>query len=530
METSSSLSVYNKVVAKKWLLIGSVLLGGILRLVWLDRLPAGFNPDEASFGYNAYSLLKTGSDEWGKPWYRLWGENLLSFGDDRYPLYTFLTIPSVAIFGLNEFATRLPNAIIGTLAILAIYGLAKVWFKGEKISLLSAWLLSISPWHVSLSRGAFETNSLTLFIPLALYFWERKKYLSSSLVLALNFYSYIAARFLTVITWLFLTPRKIKPFVLFCILILPAVIGMISFGSRRAKDVGIYSPTDEWKAVSERQFNAQVRGMPKLVSRVFDNKIIYTGTAFVNNYLSFFSPQFLFTNGAGEANYGMIPGTGLLYYWEIIPLAIFVFLKRDKRIIIALLLAVIPAALSKGIGYPANRVAAMIPFLYIAVAMGLSQIPKKIVIVLMFVSLAFFVQNYVYQSPVVTSEGMNFGWRDLMTRVTPIANRFPEVRFSRSLSEPHIYVAFYQKIDPAVYQSYSKQWVSFVDKGYKFLDQVDGYYLGNYRFGDLKYLEPVEKDTLYIGRPDNFPELKSNYIEVFYPSGKKAIIVAEKKK
>lgn len=517
-------------MVRKWLLIGTVLLGGVLRLSWLDRLPAGFNPDETSFGYNAYSLLKTGRDEWGKPWYRLWGENLLSFGDDRYPLYAFLTVPSVAIFGLNEFATRLPNAILGTLAIIAIYGLAKVWFKDEWIPLLSALLLSISPWHISLSRGAFETNSLTLFIPLAIYFWYRKNYWKSSLMLVLNFYSYIAARVLTVFIWLFFLPRKIKPFVLFCLLILPAVIGMMFLGSRRAKDVGIYSPTDEWKAVAERQFIAQVRGMPKPVSRIFDNKIVYTGTAFINSYLSFFSPQFLFTNGAGEANYGMIPGTGLLYYWEIVPLVIFVLFKRDRRILIAILLSVVPAALSKGIGYPANRVAAMIPFIYIAIAVGAAKIPKKLIIVLMFVSLVFFAQNYIYQSSVITGEGMNFGWRDLITRMTPIANKFTEVRFSRSLSEPHIYVAFYQKIDPAVYQSYSKQWSNFVDKGYKFLDQVDGYYLGNYRFGDLKYSEPVEKDILYVGRPDNFPELKSNYIEVFYPSGKKAFIVTEKKK
>ena len=510
--------------------MGVVLMGGVLRLIWIDRLPVGFNPDEASFGYNAYSLLRTGRDEWGKPWYKLWGENLLSFGDDRYPLYTFLTVPSVAIFGLNEFATRLPNAILGTFAILAIYGLAKMWFPNKNIALLSALLLSVSSWHITLSRGAFETNALTLFFPLALYFWERKKYLRSSLVLAFNFYSYIAARLLTIIAWLFLTPRKVKPAILFGILVLPAVMGTIVWGSRRAKDVGIYSPTDKWESVSNRQFIAQIQGMPRSLSRVFNNKVIYTASAFVNNYLTFFSPQFLFINGAGETNYGMLTGRGVLYYWEIIPLLIFVLFKRDKRIILSLLISVIPAALSKSIGYPANRVVAMAPFLYMAIAIGAKKLPKLVIGITIIISTVFFVQEYVYQSPSISCEGMNYGWKDLMIRFTPIARRFSEVRFSRSLSEPHIYVAFYEKTDPVVYQSHSKNWISFVEKGYKFLDQVDGYYLGNYSFGDLKYQEPVDKETLFVGRPDNFNELKSNYIEIFYPNGKKALIVTDKQK
>src|SRR3989344_6433819 len=96
----------------KLLVLGFMILGLVLRVTWLTKYPAGFTPDEAAFGYNAYSILQTGKDEWGTPWWQLFFTNMRSFGDYKLPLYTFLTIPSIKIFGLSEFATRLPNAII----------------------------------------------------------------------------------------------------------------------------------------------------------------------------------------------------------------------------------------------------------------------------------------------------------------------------------------------------------------------------------------------------------------------------------
>ena len=97
-------------------------LGLFLRLFRLDRYPAGFTPDEAAQGYSAYSILKTGKDEWGKPF----PLNLRSFGDFKPPLQTYLIIPSVFLLGLNELAVRLPNALIGSLAILDLTTLAQL--------------------------------------------------------------------------------------------------------------------------------------------------------------------------------------------------------------------------------------------------------------------------------------------------------------------------------------------------------------------------------------------------------------------
>ena len=164
-------------------LVFILLLAGFLRFWQLGTFPVGFTPDEASFGYDAYSILMTGRDQWG----HFLPVTLESFGDFKSPLYAYLTIPSVAIFGLNEFAVRFPNAIVGTVSVFILYLLlgeiGKLFkFEGKKITLLQlsgALLLSISSWHVMMSRGAFEANLITFFLPLGIYLWRRRRRQSS---------------------------------------------------------------------------------------------------------------------------------------------------------------------------------------------------------------------------------------------------------------------------------------------------------------------------------------------------------------
>jgi 4-amino-4-deoxy-L-arabinose transferase-like glycosyltransferase len=104
-------------------------IGFVLRIVGLSSLPSGFTPDEASFGYDAYSILHTGRDQWGK----LLPLTLESFGDNKLPLYSYLTIPSIALFGLTEFAVRLPNAVLGSIAILATYVFVYQFFAPREL-------------------------------------------------------------------------------------------------------------------------------------------------------------------------------------------------------------------------------------------------------------------------------------------------------------------------------------------------------------------------------------------------------------
>src|SRR3990167_6642454 len=141
------------------------LLGFILRVIFLDVVPPGFNADEAALGYNAYSLIKTGKDEWGASFPLVFK----SFSDYKPGLYVYLAIPFVALFGLNELSVRLPSILLGSFSIILIYFLAKELFKKETAAQASAFLLSISPWHLHFSRGAWEANVATFFILLGVY-------------------------------------------------------------------------------------------------------------------------------------------------------------------------------------------------------------------------------------------------------------------------------------------------------------------------------------------------------------------------
>ena len=132
-----------------WLIL---ILAFALRFWQLGKIPLSLDWDEVSNAYNAYSILKTGRDEYGKilPLYNR------SFDDYKPPAYMYLNVPAVAIFGLTPFAARLPSAILGFLTIPALYFLVKRLVKDEKVALMSAFLLAISPWHMQFFRVGFD--------------------------------------------------------------------------------------------------------------------------------------------------------------------------------------------------------------------------------------------------------------------------------------------------------------------------------------------------------------------------------------
>lgn len=119
---------------KKFLpLLAIVLVAGLLRFWGLGTNPPALTWDEAAWGYNAYSISLTGRDEFGR---FLPLDYLESFGDFKPPVYVYLTVIPVKLFGLNEFSTRFASAFLGTLTVLATYFWSKKFFQRKKICLL----------------------------------------------------------------------------------------------------------------------------------------------------------------------------------------------------------------------------------------------------------------------------------------------------------------------------------------------------------------------------------------------------------
>lgn len=557
---------------QKMLLWGILALAFLLRIYQVADYPAGFNPDEAGQGYTAYSLLKTGKDEWGQAF----PLTPRSYGDYRAPLYTYLTVPSVAIFGLNEFAVRLPAVLLGSAGVLVVYLLVvelfvkQNMFDKKKLALLSAFLLAISPWHISLSRGAFEPNLPTLLLPLAVWAFlkgfEAKKYmLFSGLLFGLSLFSYYSARVIAPALLLFLIIWKIPKdqwvsfakkhtlaVVVFTLFLFTALSTSFQGGNTRAADVAIFSPTGGWGAVADRRYEAVLQGLEDNIARVFSNKVGYTLGQFTNNYLSYFSPQFLFTNGAGESTYGLTPGIGLLYLVELpMVLAGLIILAKPgmgfagKLLIFWLLISFIPAALAKGPGYAANRAALAMPTIQITSAVGafacLSLISKyrnikaqkllNCFLVVLLASLVFFLESYFFHAPVQNSRSMSYGWRQVVEYLKNTEGEYNQIIISKRFSEPQIYIAFYNQLDPSVVQGASRDWLRYETEGKLFVDQLGEYKLGKYVFKSFDYkLESDTGSVLFVGQPQDFPQNIVAQKTVFFPGGKPAILIVDPQK
>ena len=493
---------------KKWLLIGIILLGFVLRVVDLANHPAGFTPDEASFGYDAYSILKTGRDQWGKTLPLVFK----SFGDDKLPAYVYLTVPSVAIFGLTETAVRLPNAILGTLAIIVVYFLVKEMFKDEKVALLSGFLLAISPWHIMLSRGAFEANLTTFFLPLGILFFlksfNNRKYLILSIAAFLvNVFTYHTARILTPLVIGFLIyiyrkelkdSKKLRLWIAcFLGLFFISLFGYLTGGSRISSS-GIFNDVN-----TNSQYLSVRSGEPVLLAKLFNNKfLIVIQTAF-KNYMSYFSPQFLITTGPAEGTYGMVPGVGVIYLIESVFLISF-FIKLVKKgitretsfLLFWILISPIPAALTKGPGYAANRAAFMMPALQVVSAIGgihlfqllTKRISRKVVLggfgLIFAVSFVFFINNYFVKQRALNAKDMVYGTKEVFTYLENQKDLAEMgISITRKISEPQIYAAFYTKMDPLEYQKATHEW-NFEEQGFQWVDQMGEYRLGKYTFSD----------------------------------------------
>src|SRR3989338_1336933 len=144
----------------KWLFL-ILLLGILLRFSGLSQMPPSLNWDEVSHGYNAYSILKTGKDEWGQV---LPVTNFRAYGDYPLPLNLYLTIPVIFLFGLSESTVRLPHALVGSLTILAVYFLAVGVTKSRRVGLMASFLAAIDPWLLFPARAVFQSNLAVFFL------------------------------------------------------------------------------------------------------------------------------------------------------------------------------------------------------------------------------------------------------------------------------------------------------------------------------------------------------------------------------
>ena len=137
------------------LILVAISVGIFARVYAFNNNPPGLNQDEASIGYEAWSLAFFGIDRNGVSW----PVQLISWGDGQNVLYAWLAIPFIKILGLSISTTRLPMLISGLLSLPLVYRIGSRLFSVEA-GLGALLFVALSPWHIMMSRWALESNLL----------------------------------------------------------------------------------------------------------------------------------------------------------------------------------------------------------------------------------------------------------------------------------------------------------------------------------------------------------------------------------
>lgn len=192
-----------KTYLKKWIrtpecwLAVILLAGSLVRLLNLVDSPMGLHQDEAYSAYNAWAVMNYGIDSFGytRPvYYTAWGSGM-------NVLYSWFTMPFIALFGVSAAAIRLPQAILGCASILVVYGLGRELFHSKRQGVFFAFLLAVNPWHIQQSRIGLESNLAVPLLLISMYFFCRylngheKSLWGTSFFCGLTLYSYA-------LTWL----------------------------------------------------------------------------------------------------------------------------------------------------------------------------------------------------------------------------------------------------------------------------------------------------------------------------------------
>ena len=463
------------------LLVAFLLLGFLLRFVYLTEIPPGFNWDEASVGYNAYCLSKTGKDEFGKPWPII----MEAFGEHKIGLYSIFIVPLIRLFGLSIFTVRFPNVLFGCLIILASFYLALQIFKKTLPASLVAGLVAISPWAIHTSRFTLEWY---FGIPLMIFGFafllkssqKNSFLLLSALLLAISLYSYHSLRlfipFLLLGYAIIYRKQLLKKkqlvllgFALGLVLLLPLFISMQSTKFlARPKAVAIFTNENLQNQLMEGMYRHTVARLPFV--RLFNNKVVFYGKEFLDRYLAHFSPQFLFSGEDVTPRIG-VERVGKLYFISL-PFLLLGFtqlLKKNTPLNLFLLLwfFLAPISSSLTIDTPhALRSFILTPVLQIITVKGMivvfrylyRQKPYFLIPVIAITTLAYllglgyFCWRYFLFYRLDSTMSWQAGHKEMVQKLNQYQERFETIVVTTHYGQPHIFIAFFTPIDPWFYQ------------------------------------------------------------------------------
>ena len=87
-------------------------------------------------------------------------------------LHFWMVMVCFSLFGINEFAARLPSAILGVGGVILVYLWARRIYGSRMIAILSSVILATSVEYIILSQNVIHDMSLAFFINLCLFLFH----------------------------------------------------------------------------------------------------------------------------------------------------------------------------------------------------------------------------------------------------------------------------------------------------------------------------------------------------------------------
>lgn len=496
-------------------------LSALLRLPYLNTHMPSLYGDEIAIGYNAYSIVKTGRDEFG----HFFPLQFQSWGDQKNPVYIYAVALTQLVTGPTPASVRIPSALAGILAVYLTYRLALLLNLSRATALFSALLLSVTPWHLHLSRGGYEANLALTFGLASVVALLSKKPVFSALNLALGAYTYYTSKLflpaLLLFVWLSTywgAPFKawLKPFLRYWTLViifaLPALYLMIfQNGQARFKAINIFNNPQVINYV-ERGRNFFDNNQ-SLIAKLTENRWGYHFQEFVGYYFDNFSGQFLFVGGDSNVRYGLA-NHGMLYLLDapLIAIGLFLLYAKNRRafyfLLGWLLLAPLPTALvGKAYGL---RSLAMLPIPEIlagyTLSVWLTKFKKSRIATTAYVLFTIcylllfgnWLLRYIYQYPSYGRYWYDSPMKEAIDYANEREDQYDQIIITQHYGETSMYYAFYNQIDPRVYKAAKENKLT--------VDGVPMIKLGKYYFGDIRPKGPIEKmdlprNTLILVQP-----------------------------
>ena len=455
----------------------TLLLSFVIRFYQLPQNPEGFEQTEAAFGYNAYSILRTGRDEYGK----FLPLVLISIGDYKLAGYSYWEIPFIAVFGLSEFSTRASTAIAGIISLLLIYYIVKETLHSRKLALLTFFFAAIAPWHTLLSRMAYDPMiALMMYLASIAFFirWRQTKrlylLLLSALVLCWAIDTYYAVWVLLPFTLIFYgtriyqktSPNKISLLYSGLIMLLPLLMAAkllsITQGERLYQDstyqVHAYPLLLEQIREDKDQF-------PLTLTRAFHNKLVFYPQFLAQNLFTNLSFDFLFLRGDKIDRRFVVPYHGVLYLWmaPFTLLGMLYFWKNQslsKNLLVLGATGVIFLGSSfSEFGSETERTVFAVPLFGLLISYGLIALYQNLhhlsllplflgaACLLLALNIAYFNHQYYWHANVHEPWGRSFGMHEMIATLPQLENKYKKIVIPDSA---YIYYYFYNSVDPKV--------------------------------------------------------------------------------